>query len=637
VGQPSTVFGLVGPWGSGKTTLLRDVESNLADWTRVWFSPWSVVDVGSVTSEFLATLSEAFPQQADLKSTIAKYARFGAPMLNLIPFAGAAAADVVEKAIAALSERPPWQSAFSALSADIAEQRMRVLMIIDDVDRLDGEELRALLRVVRLLGRFTNVHYLMAYDETTIARILSAQSSTGDSSEFMEKIVQYPFEVPPVSLLVRRRWSREIVEILDTAPETSDHRETLVGVLALALETPRAVGRLREQILSLRALFVAAEVNALDYIALTWLRIAHHRVWEHIRLNRSQYVGWSERDSDQVRELRAQVLHAHVDARHTAPVDAVVSYLFDPPTVMSALAGERRWRMQHPRYFDRYFQVEIEDDDVSEQKTEQALLDLLLGQESTDLEGLRSTVLEGDVERSVLAIEIANTFRQKGSGTSTAMLDFVVAARERYLSSPQSPGMSAAERLLAREIHFALETQLLPLQTLVQQFGYQELVSVAGSTRRALRFDQDSVKPTYEPLVRLWIDEISQDDQHAIAARPELLSMTALTKWVDDDEANSGFVADRIMDVDGLIEVATSFITFTTVHGGPHLEYDLTFNWEAFKFAFGPALERFAGQLRTLPAMDVPSYEVADRLDTELSEAERRDFAVKQLTKMLSR
>lgn len=75
------------------------------------------------------------------------------------PVLGDALSSIATEAITELTKRPAWHSEFRKLSAEIAAQHTRVLVIVDDVDRLDGDELRSLLRLVRLLGRFENVHY----------------------------------------------------------------------------------------------------------------------------------------------------------------------------------------------------------------------------------------------------------------------------------------------------------------------------------------------------------------------------------------------------------------------------------------------------------------------------------------------
>lgn len=634
IGQPSTVFGLVGPWGSGKTTLLRNIERNLSDWTVVWFSPWSVADAGSVTAEFVSTLGEAFPKKSNVRAKLVAYGRFGAPVLKLIPVAGDAAAGLADKALDALSDRPAWHTAFGSLSEEIAKEQRRVLIVVDDVDRLDGEELRALLRVVRLLGRFTNVHYLMAYDEETIDRILGTRGVQGASSEFMEKIVQFPFEVPPVSMLGRRRWSREIVELVSPVGVTNDHAEHLITVLATALETPRAAGRLREQVMSLKDLAIASEVDMLDFVALAWLRIAHHRVWDDIRLNRHEYIDRSEKDPAEVVAARLKNLHGNVGSHHVAPVEAVIGFLFDPPTIESALAGERRWRMQRGRYFDRYFHVGIEEDDVSEQDTEDALRGMLAETRSENVDALRSIVLESDEERSVLALEIANTHRGQGSGTSRMLLDLAEEARRRYLAAPRGAGMSAADRLLTREIFFALEADFMPLAELVARFGYREIVSGAQSIKRARRLDEDKLKGLYAPLARHWIGENAEVPVAELALKPEVAAMAGLVSWIGEP-GYGGFLENKIAGVEDLIQLAMRFVSYSTVYGGPTEEYDLRFEGSSFANAAGDALARFDEALSGIPMPDVEPYAVSDRLDPDLSNEQRRDYAIRQLQALI--
>jgi len=93
--RPSTVFGLVGPWGRGKTSLLHMVRDRLApDWRVVDFSPWAATDASGTTAEFVRSLAGALdlePGRASRKAKrrLIRYARFGTPLLGVIPFWGA--------------------------------------------------------------------------------------------------------------------------------------------------------------------------------------------------------------------------------------------------------------------------------------------------------------------------------------------------------------------------------------------------------------------------------------------------------------------------------------------------------------------------------------------------------------------
>ncbi len=636
-GQGSTVFGLVGPWGSGKTTLLKDVVGQLGkNWTTVWFSPWSVADVGSITAEFVSALSEAFPQATSLKKKLTTYSRFGAPMLKMIPVVGGTASALATDVISEMTKRPAWHSEFGTLSDDIAAQHKRVLVIVDDVDRLDGDELRSLLRVVRLLGRFTNVHYLLAYDQATVDGVLNATGMSGESSEFMEKIVQYPFEVPPVPTVVRRRWSRAILDAVSPVGEVSgaehvEDREDLVRILALGLETPRAAERLKEQMLSLNSLLAEAEVDALDFTALTWLRIAHHQVWDHIRLNSLDYLSWREGDAGETQTKRMECIESLVTRGHARPVQEAVTYLFKPAGLGAGFSG-RQGRMRLSRYFDRYFQVGLADDDVSERRTQNALRLLdsdVVG--SQDAEELKQILLGSDGERSSLALETVINFRRHRQETSLSVLDFAEYVRTELnaMGKTQLFRSSSAEHWLAQEIFLALKTRLLSTEEVIARFGYSTLVASGYAAQRSRRYDASEIKSLYTGIVESWVSEVRNESLPSTLARPELIHMTSFCIWITDVKDHSGFLSERVTSALTLVDAATAFISFNEWVGAG-VSYDITFREEEFRFAVGNVARPYA--LSEIPPVaEVSDYEVTDRKDRELTDGQRRDFAAQSL------
>lgn len=626
--------------GKRKTTLLREIEAQLTDWTIVWFSPWSVGDEAAISSEFVAALGEAFPQSADIGRTLASYARFGTPMLKMIPIVGDVIASVAAEGFAELAKRPAWHTEFEKLSAAIREQRERVLVLVDDVDRLDGSELRALLRVVRLLGRFTNVHYLMAYDQVTIETVLGSVNAIGDSSQFMEKIVQYPFEVPPAPMVVRRRWARQILEMVCLVERDGvygEDLERLVAVLASGLETPRASERLKEQILSLSALLVNAEVDALDFATLTWLRIAHHRVWDDIRLNPSSYLSWRENESQETVEVRKKAVKALVVQGNAQPAWDAIAYLFEPVGIASILAG-REGLIQTPRYFERYFQIGLPEDDVSERRSRAALAILEAG-ESTgpDVAELQLILLGQDDERSALAFDTVSRLRRESGRNSTALFNFAdgVRAAMQLLDNPHLGRFGSAERWVGQEIHLALNSGLVEMDWLIDRFGYPFLTSSAFGSKRALRHEDAETKQTYLGLARMWVAQVRRETLTETLDRPELIAMTSFCIWVRDLEPYQGFLSEKVQESAEVLAVAKAFVSFNEwVGAGVH--YDIVFRGEEFKFAAGEALTSFS--IDQLPAVpEIPDYEVSDRLDRKLSDAQRRDFAVRSLGQLIGR
>lgn len=637
-GHGSTVFGLVGPWGSGKSTLIGEVRAHLADWTIVDFSPWSVSDSTVLTSEFVATLAAAFPQAKPLRKRLAKYSRYGTPALSLIPTVGGAASKFVETLMSDLAARPPWHAEFGKLSEDIVGQGIRVLVVVDDVDRLDADELRALFRVVRLLGRFTNVHYLLAYDQSTIEKLLSNSGSEGHSSDYMEKIVQYPFELPPVPRVVRRGWAREIVEHLDTVtgdvPDNSayiDQREQLVSILTDGLETPRAAQRLREQVVSLGALAKGAEVDSLDFIALTWIRITHHRLWDHIRLHQNEYLGWRENDSPEVEAGRDVLITSLLDRREPGPAQGAVRFLFESVGLLGAFA-EREWRMNHSRFFDRYFLIGVPQDDVSDLMIGRALETLEANERWTpDVDQLKSILSGSDQDRAALALESVNRFQRTQATTSTGVLSFIDKVRAALTGTPEGTDArrSGLERWLNRAIFLALRNEVERTDDLVDRYGYEQMTYSAYFAQRQMRGDPDEVRTTYLEMASKWLADIQDDALVTIFSRAELIPMTSFLIWSESSTNHQGFLSSKISDAEGVVQVAMRFVSFAEWVGSS-IHYEVVFREQEFRFALGDALT--ASLLQELPArIPIPDYEIDDLLTRVLGESQRRDFALRRL------
>jgi hypothetical protein len=632
-GSNSTVFGLVGPWGSGKTTLLQDIVSQLAP-QIVWFSPWSAADVAAITAEFVSALSEAFPKAESLKTKLVGYARFGVPALRLIPTAGEAVSGVAQQVLATVGAQPAWHSEFKVISDEIAKQGKQVVVVVDDVDRLDADELRALLRVVRLLGRFTNVHYLLAYDQATIDQLLAASDMGGRSSDFMEKIVQYPFEVPPIPTIERRRWSRTIVSlVVDEDAQQSDElngpTDDLIRILAAGIETPRAAERLREQLGSFSDLAVQAELDGLDFIAISWLRIAHHEVWDFLRTHAEAFQGWVDTDDEEAHADLETEIEKRVQRGNVKAVWNAVEFLFGGSSFFAAKPGRLR-QMRQARYFDRYFLIGLADDDISDIETQKAVDQLVAGSIATpEVEAFSDLIMAPDGERASLALQVGSDARE-GDRASLDLVTFLWARRavlkeqgrlEDYRQSP-------LERWLARELALALASGVMSTEDAIDRFDYEFLAATASGVRRSERKNASLVKEAYAGVANHWIAAISRESLDDALARPELMVMLSLCAWLKTG-VGAGVLEPFITSTEDLLRVAEAFVVYSTSYGYT-IEYNVGFSDSLFRFAVGNAL---TDEIRsTLPPRDASlEYEVEDRATRDLSPAELRDFILRSL------
>ena len=131
------------------------------------------------SEDFYASLSGALPKNRgkQVRKALGNLALVTAPAANLIPVAGGATTRAVQLAAAALTERTPWDKAFADVSTKLKDLDNPSSAHCRRIDRFQTDELLTLLRVVRLLGRFPGVYYLLAYDEATLFQALSRYRS----------------------------------------------------------------------------------------------------------------------------------------------------------------------------------------------------------------------------------------------------------------------------------------------------------------------------------------------------------------------------------------------------------------------------------------------------------------------------
>lgn len=94
----------------------------------------------------------------------------------------------------------------------------KLFIIMDDIDRLSAEEIRKLFALIRSNADFPNVFYLLAFDRKIVENCLT-EGNEIRGREFLEKIVQVPFEIPHVGkTTLRKIFLKEMDAFLSNYP-----------------------------------------------------------------------------------------------------------------------------------------------------------------------------------------------------------------------------------------------------------------------------------------------------------------------------------------------------------------------------------------------------------------------------------
>ena len=62
----------------------------------------------------------------------------------------------------------------------LQEERKQIVIVMDDIDRLERDEVHAVFRLIKLTGNFPFITYLLAFDQERVAAAIGTRFGTGD-------------------------------------------------------------------------------------------------------------------------------------------------------------------------------------------------------------------------------------------------------------------------------------------------------------------------------------------------------------------------------------------------------------------------------------------------------------------------
>lgn len=211
-GKDGLVIGLFGKWGTGKTSILNIVINEINILAKgsgdkpiiVKFSPWNYTDKDNLISLFFRVLKN----KLDIDNDEEKRKKIGKALtdysdaldaLSLVPMVGSGLAillKTIAKAQGAeLSKEVDLDVTRNQLEKVLSETNQKIIVIMDDIDRLTNSQIRDIFQLVKQVGNFPNIIYVLSMDRNVVCRALEEVHNI-DGSEYLEKIVQIPFEIP---------------------------------------------------------------------------------------------------------------------------------------------------------------------------------------------------------------------------------------------------------------------------------------------------------------------------------------------------------------------------------------------------------------------------------------------------------
>ncbi len=369
------VVALYGAWGSGKSTLIEFVLHYLKSKDQdkrplvIRFNPWWFTGQENLARHFFDQLYSRFASKFGKGvKALTRSVRTLGQLVAESPVPSSGIAKVAGSWIPNLDTRDVIKVK-QDISRILTRKKRRVLIVIDDIDRLSAEEIRQLFALIKAVADFPNTIYLLAFDRDVVAEALSSEyNSRGDA--FLEKIVQVSFEVPSISAQVLRALFLERVEsLVGEIPsrlyrvDFMAERGFLLTIQAL-FTTPRDIFRLINTI-SVTYPAVAGEVDAADFIAIEALRVFRPTLYDIVRRNRTIFT--SGIASDEIGNNVKQLLEGETQSVRELVTELFPALYHQSPMFRTydATLMRKELRVSSPVVFDVYFRFSFSSNDVS--------------------------------------------------------------------------------------------------------------------------------------------------------------------------------------------------------------------------------------------------------------------------------
>lgn len=443
-------FGIVAPWGNGKTSFLymmkEHIEAKNADDVVIMsFHPWKYGKSSNLTYLFFEELSKALaPYSTIFSRDIIRYARSVSGIENsTMKFLGSILGCLVPQTV---------EEQYEDLKKKISNMQRKIVVFIDDIDRLGANEIEELFRLVRNTSNLPSMYFVMAYDKKYVVDTLKNMFPS-HSLSYTEKILQEEFFLPIIKGNELKAVLREKLSAFFDSEEMEQVDKLLNRELFNSIDVFDYLGNIRDikrlaNALQLHLIKLHGEIDICDYIILEILRQQYpfvlaliiDRKNDILLLNNSgKYVCFNgENGPEEKNEILAK-MYPFKGFNILEYIKENSEALFVPKAkidslkkLLDALWGEYRTHSSKginvPEYTQRYFYSSILDSEVSDVEFEEKWL--------SPFEEMKPTLKEWMVNKSyslVKNVEEINAENKADVYKLLHMLFYIGSIGDRYV------------------------------------------------------------------------------------------------------------------------------------------------------------------------------------------------------------
>ena len=395
-------IGMFGPWGSGKTSiinmLLEEIRREEIQGKTIpvvlCFNPWNFTTEEQLIHQFFCMLANRFassPEQAikEIGDAFRNYANTIEEIGSLTQVIGVKLAFSSAKFLSRfLTSRNvlngnDLDKQRKLIEERLKKQKQKIIIVIDDIDRLPNSEIRLIFQLVNSVAKFPNTIYLLSFDRSIVANALSGIQNC-DGNDFLEKIVQVPIEIPEIrEENLNKVLFAKLSEILKTYGLGLDQGHwqfVFKDCLEGNIKTIRDINRLINT-LHTKCILIGNEVDFADLVAISFIENNYPDLYYWIKMNSNKLIGedkfWKAYNQDRkkiIEQHKDEILKEFPD--HGELYNDMLGALFPFWSQFFSETEEKLWRKRrigHKEFFYRYFCLGLDNGQISRAIIDKAL------------------------------------------------------------------------------------------------------------------------------------------------------------------------------------------------------------------------------------------------------------------------
>lgn len=173
-------------WGNGKTSFLNLVKNGLQkdEYYIVDIIPWNLNPEKSITAHFFEEIIKEF---GGIDNQIARYLKQYSDML----------ASVNLGFFSTVFSNISLPTMAQKISDAMIKRGIKVVIVFDDIDRLEASEIEEVFRIIRGSANFKNFIFISAFDKRYVQQALQ-DSNAAFNEHYIEKFFEMEFPLPEI-------------------------------------------------------------------------------------------------------------------------------------------------------------------------------------------------------------------------------------------------------------------------------------------------------------------------------------------------------------------------------------------------------------------------------------------------------